>query len=182
MQVITSKENEQVKQIKKLKDKKYRDENKKYLIEGIRLIEEAIQENSDIDTIIICEECIKKEILDSKLLYEIAKYNCLYVTKSIFDTITDVKNPQGVMAIINQKEKQTTIDYKEEVIVILDNIQDPGNMGTILRTADSVGLKQIIISKNSVDVYNTKVIRSTMGAIFRINIIESDDLIKRDKK
>jgi len=182
MQVITSKENEQVKQIKKLKDKKYRDENKKYLIEGIRLIEEAIQENSDIDTIIICEECIKKEILDSKLLYEIAKYNCLYVTKSIFDTITDVKNPQGVMAIINQKEKQTTIDYKEEVIVILDNIQDPGNMGTILRTADSVGLKQIIISKNSVDVYNTKVIRSTMGAIFRINIIESDDLIKTVKE
>lgn len=178
MQVITSKDNEQIKQIKKLKDKKYRDENKKYLVEGTRLIEDAIQEKADIDTIIICEECIKKETLESKLLYEIAKYNCIYVNKTIFDSITDVKNPQGVMAVMNQKEKQTKIDYKQDVIVILDNIQDPGNMGTILRTVDSVGLNQIIISKNSADVYNTKVIRSTMGAIFRINIIESDDLTK----
>ena len=73
MQVITSKDNEKVKHIKKLKDKKYRDEKGQFIIEGIKMLEEAIKENADIDTIIICEECIKKETLSSKFLYEIAK-------------------------------------------------------------------------------------------------------------
>ena len=66
--------------------------------------------------------------------------------------------------------------------MILDDIQDPGNMGTILRTADSLNFKQIIISKGSSDVYNPKVVRSTMGAIFRIKIVESDDLVKLMKE
>ena len=69
-----------------------------------------------------------------------------------------------------------TIDYKQDIILILDNIQDPGNLGTIIRTADSVGLKQILVSKGTADAYNPKVIRSTMGAIFRVNIIEIENL------
>lgn len=178
MQVITSKDNEKVKYIKKLKDKKYRDEVGKYIIEGIKMLEEAIKEKADIDTIIICEECIKKETFDSKFLYEIANEECIYVTEKIFTTLTDVVNPQGILAIINKSRKVNQIKYDEDFILILDNIQDPGNMGTILRTLDSINIKQVIISKNSADVYNPKVIRSTMGAIFRVNIIESDDLIK----
>ena len=178
MQVITSKDNELIKNIRKLKDKKYRDENKQYVVEGTRIIEDAITEKSNIDTIVICEDCIKKETLDNKFLYEIAKYNCTYVSKNIFDSITDVKNPQGIMAIMKQKEKQYSINYNEDVIVVLDGIQDPGNMGTILRTIDSVGLKQVIVSPDCADIYNTKVIRSTMGAIFRVNIITSNDLVK----
>lgn len=142
------------------------------------MLEEAIKEKADIDTIIICEECIKKETFDSKFLYEIANEECIYVTEKIFTTLTDVVNPQGILAIINKSRKVNQIKYDEDFILILDNIQDPGNMGTILRTLDSINIKQVIISKNSADVYNPKVIRSTMGAIFRVNIIESDDLIK----
>lgn len=178
MQVITSKDNEKIKYIKKLKDKKYRDETSKYIIEGIKMLEEAIKEKADIDTIIICEECIKKETLDSKFLYEIANEECIYVTEKIFNTLTDVVNPQGILAIINKPRKVNEIKYDEDFILILDNIQDPGNMGTILRTLDSINISQVVISKNSADVYNPKVIRSTMGAIFRVNIIESDNLIK----
>ena len=70
------------------------------------------------------------------------------------------------------------IDYNDNLFLILDDLQDPGNMGTILRTADSLNLKQIIVSKGSSDIYNPKVVRSTMGAIFRVNIIESDNLVK----
>jgi len=178
MQVITSKDNEKVKHIKKLKDKKYRDENQQYIIEGIKMLEEAIKENADIDTIIICEECIKQETLDSKFLYEIANEECIYVTQKIFNTLTDVVNPQGILAIINKSRSAKTISYDEDFILILDNIQDPGNLGTILRTLDSINIKQVIISKNSADVYNSKVIRSTMGAIFRVNVVESDNLLK----
>lgn len=178
MQTITSKDNEKIKHIKKLKDKKYRDEKQQYVIEGIKMLEEAIKENADIDTIIICEECIKQETLDSKFLYEIANEECIYVPKKLFTSLTDVVNPQGILAVINKSRKANEIKFDEEFILILDNIQDPGNMGTILRTLDSVNIKQVIVSKNSADVYNPKVIRSTMGAIFRVNVVESEDLLK----
>ena len=179
--VITSKDNEIVKHIRKLKDKKYREENNEFIIEGIKLLEEAINENANIKKVIICDDCNLENDIYNELKYEIAKLDCIYVSEKIFEYISDVKSPQGIMAIIEKDTGNKEIDYNENVILILDNIQDPGNMGTILRTADSLNLKQIIISKGSSDVYNPKVVRSTMGAIFRINIIESENLIKTVK-
>ncbi|MBO5413536.1 MAG: RNA methyltransferase [Clostridia bacterium] len=176
--VITSKDNEQIKHIRKLKEKKYRDEYNEYVIEGIKLIKEAIQEDANIKTIIACDNCVKDEEIDPKIMYEIAKYNCIYVEEKVFHSITDVKNPQGLLAIMSKEQKEEEIDFKEDIIVVLDNVQDPGNIGTILRTVDSIGLKQIIVSKNSGDVYNPKVVRSTMGAILRVNVIESQDLVE----
>ena len=178
MQIITSKDNEIIKNIRKLKEKKYRDLSNSYIIEGIKLIKEAIVESKQIKQIIVCEENINNGGIDQKLLYEIAKYECIYVTKKIFSLISDVQNPQGIMAVIEKQNSEDNIDYKEDVIVVLDGIQDPGNLGTILRTIDSVGLKQVIVSKETADAYNPKVVRSTMGAIFRVIIIESDNLIE----
>ena len=115
-------------------------------------------------------------------MLEIAKYECIYVTDKIFSSITQVTNPQGIMAIIEKNTENQEIDYSEDIIVALDNVQDPGNLGTILRTVDSIGLKQIIVSKDTVDAFNSKVVRSTMGAIFRIKIIETSDLIQSIKE
>ena len=103
MQVISSKENELIKHIKKLKDKKERDISGEYLIEGVKLIKEAIQENAKIEKIIVCDECERTEIISQDLMYEIAKYECIYVTKKIFEYITEVKTPQGILAIIKGK-------------------------------------------------------------------------------
>ena len=178
MQVITSKDNEIIKNIKRLKEKKFRIQEHKYLIEGIKLIEEAIAENADIDTIVVCEDCIKNQELDSKLLYEVAKYNCIYVNEIIFGLITDVKNPQGILAVIKKEEESQKINYDEDLIVILDQVQDPGNLGTILRTVDSIGLKQIIVAQGSGDMFNPKVVRSTMGAIFILKVIEREYIQK----
>ena len=182
MQKITSKENEFIKHIKKLKDKKYRDISNEYIIEGIKLIQEAIQEKAKIKQIVICEDCEKAEAIPKELMYEIAKYECIYVTAKVFETITNVIAPQGIIAIIEKQTQNTEIKYDEDIILILDDIQDPGNLGTILRTADSIGLTQIIITKGTADAYNPKVVRSTMGAIFRIKIIESEDLTKTIKE
>lgn len=176
MMVISSKDNEVIKHIKKLKDKKYRDEFNEYIIEGTRLINDAIAENAGFKTIIVCEECEANGKLEQRLLYEIAKYNVVYVTENVFNSLTDVVNHQGIMAVVQKKSSVQNIDYSEDLIVMLDDIQDPGNLGTILRTVDSIGLKQIILSKGSTDVYSQKVVRSTMGAIFRVNIIESESL------
>ena len=176
MQIISSKENQFIKHIKKLKDKKYRDINNEYLIEGIKLIKEAIQEKAKIKQIVICDECEKTEAIPKDLMYEIAKHECIYVTKKLFETLTNVVEPQGILAIIGKSDSKQEINYNEDIIVALDDIQDPGNLGTILRTVDSIGLTQIIISKGTADVFNPKVIRSSMGAIFRVKVIESEDL------
>lgn len=176
MKIITSKDNELIKHIKKLKDKKYRDENKEYVVEGIKMIEEAIQEKCQIKQIIICDDCEKTSIISKEQMYEIAKYECIYVTNKVFESITGVVNPQGILAIIERNNTKQENIRSEEIIVALDDIQDPGNLGTILRTVDSIGLTQILVSKGTADVYNPKVVRSSMGAIFRVNIIECEDL------
>lgn len=181
MQVITSKDNEIIKNIRKLKDKKYRDLANQYIVEGIKLIEEALEEGAKIDKIVVCEECVKDGTLEQNLLYEIAKHDCVYVNEKIFSTLTDVSTPQGILAVINKENSEDSIDYNQEMIVILDGIQDPGNLGTILRTVDSVGFNQIIVSSNTADAYNPKVVRSTMGAIFRVKVIESTDLVQTIK-
>ena len=173
--VITSKDNEQIKHIRKLKEKKYRDEYNEYVIEGVKLIKEAIGEKANIKTIVACDDCVKNEEIDPKVMYEIAKYNCIYAEEKVFKSISDVQNHQGLLAVMS-KEEEGKIDFSEDIIVVLDDIQDPGNLGTILRTIDSAGLKQIIVSKRSGDVYNPKVVRSTMGAILRVNVIESENL------
>ena len=176
--VISSKDNETIKNIKKLKDKKYRDQENCYIIEGIKLIKEAINENAKIKLIIVCDDCKQENNIDEDAKYEIAKYECIYVTEKIFLSLTNVVNPQGILAVIEKEKSNNVINYDENLFLVLDDIQDPGNMGTILRTADSLNLKQIIVSKGSSDIYNPKVVRSTMGAIFRVNIIESDNLVK----
>ena len=185
MQVISSKENEVIKNIRKLKEKKYRDIENSYVIEGIKLIKEAIAENANIKQIIMCEDYTDNVELDKDTLFEIAKYNLIYVTRNIINLITDVKTPQGIISVIEKNNNIEQIDYSQDIIVALDGVQDPGNLGTILRTADSANLKQIILSKNCADPYNPKVVRSTMGGIFRINIIEVEDLentLKQIKK
>ena len=176
MQVISSKDNEFIKHVKKLKDKKYRDESNEYIVEGVKLIEEAVKENAQIKKVIVCEDTTKTYEIPTNVMLEIAKYECIYVTEKIFTSITQVTNPQGIMAIIEKNTTNQEIDYSQDIIVALDDVQDPGNLGTILRTVDSIGLNQIIVSKGTADAFNPKVVRSTMGAIFRIKIIETENL------
>lgn len=178
MQVITSKDNEIIKNIKKLKEKKYRDEENKFLVEGIKMVQEAISENAKISKIVICEDCINDGSIKQELLYEIAKYDCIYVSEKVFKTLTEVTNPQGILAVIEKENGEDKILYNEDIIVVLDGIQDPGNLGTILRTIDSINLKQVILSEKTADPYNPKVVRSTMGAIYRVNMIRSKNIIE----
>ena len=179
--IITSKDNEIVKHIKKLKEKKYREEYNEFIVEGIKMLKEAIDEKMNIKQIVISENC--KGLIPNSIMNEIQKLNYVYVSEKIFNTITDVVSPQGIMAILEKPaNSENQIDYSSSNFLLLDNVQDPGNMGTILRTVDSLNLKQIIVSKGSSDVYNLKVVRSTMGAIFRVKVIESENLVTTIKE
>lgn len=182
MQTITSKDNELIKHIRKLKDKKYRDESNEYLVEGVKLVEEAVKENAKIKQIIVCEDTTRTYEIPTHIMLEIARYECISVSNKIFNIITQVTNPQGIMAIIEKNAQNAKIDYTQDIIVVLDDVQDPGNLGTILRTVDSIGLNQIIVSKGTADAFNSKVVRSTMGAIFRIKIIEVENLAQAIKE
>lgn len=182
MQIISSKDNELIKHIKKLKDKKERDISNEYMIEGIKLVKEAIQEKANIKQIILCDDCEKTENISKELMYEIAKYDCIYVTTKVFKYLSEVQEPQGILAVIEKNNIDKEIDYTQDIIVALDDVQDPGNLGTILRTVDSIGITQILVSKGTADSYNPKVVRSTMGAIFRIKIIECEDLAQTLKE
>mgnify|MGYP001086108670 FL=1 len=169
--LITSKDNSKIKEIKKLKEKKYR--KTAFIVEGIKMLKEAISEKAEIDTIIIREDTE----LDFKLDSELEK-KVIHVTKNVFETISDVVSPQGVLVVINKKIDDNKINQYADYILALDGIQDPGNLGTIIRTADSANIKQILVSKDTVDSYSPKVVRSTMGSIYRVKIIECEDLAK----
>lgn len=163
--IITSKDNEIIKNIKKLKEKKYRLDS--YIVEGIKMVKEAINENQEIALIAIRE--------DFKIDFDTKNIKTVIISNKIFNDISDVKTPQGILAVI-KKNQNNQIETNQDYILALDSLQDPGNMGTIIRTADSANINQIIINKTTVDPYSPKVIRSTMGAIYRTNIIEVEDL------
>ena len=156
--IYTSIENEHIKEIKKLNNKKYRDLNGKFIIEGKHLVEEAIKNN-------LVEEILLLEGNNEK--YDV-KTN--YVNGKVMKYITELDNPYKKIVICNNKNDKIQGNH----ILILDDIQDPGNLGTIIRSAVAFNIDTIILSKTGVDLYNSKVLRSTQGMIFNINIVVSD--------
>lgn len=156
--IYTSIENEHIKEIKKLNNKKYRDLNGKFIIEGKHLVEEAIKNN-------LVEEILLLEGNNEK--YDV-KTN--YVNEKVMKYITELDNPFKIIGICHKKNDKIQGNH----ILILDDIQDPGNLGTIIRSAVAFNIDTIILSKTGVDLYNSKVLRSTQGMIFNINIVVSD--------
>ena len=153
--IITSLNNPTIKEISKLKNKKYRDLTNTYLVEGNHLVEEAYKNNL-LTKIILLE--------DTTCNYDIEK---IYVTKEVMKKLTELDTPNKIIGIV----KENTPLPIGNKILILDNIQDPGNLGTIIRSSVAFDIDTIVLSPNTVDIYNPKVIRSTQGMIFYTNII-----------
>lgn len=170
MLIIRSTQNKTIKYISSLQAKKKRDEEKKFIIEGERFVD-AIPDGWEIDCFAVSES-----FTESKADL-VKKYECrgqvFYVADNIFKNISDTVNPQGVLAVCSQKEYNLSriLQKEKPFIIILEEIKDPGNMGTIIRTADAAGADAIVISNGCVDVYNPKVLRSTAGSIFNIPFV-----------
>lgn len=155
---ITSINNEYIKEISKLNEKKYRDKSNKYLIEGLHLVTEALKYDI-IDTIIIRED----------FSYE-TNIKHIIVSNEVMKKLSDNPSIPKIMAIVYKKE--STISGNK--ILLLDRLQDPGNLGTIIRSAVAFNFDTIILSNDTVDLYNSKVLRSTQGMLFNINILRQD--------
>ena len=150
---------EQIKRILALHKKKYRDENKRFIIEGRKIIEEAIRYKPD---------CIQTIYSTSPESFTQSNSDIIQITSKDLKKISTLKHPQGDLAICRYLESETTGQSKLKIA--LDQIQDPGNMGTITRLAAWFGVEEIIASTDTVDCYNSKVIQATMGAIFNVKI------------
>ncbi|KPU42121.1 putative TrmH family tRNA/rRNA methyltransferase [Oxobacter pfennigii] len=177
MEIIKSKDNQILKYIRKLKNKKTRLENGEFLIEGIRFIEEALISNADIKYC-ICSHELKGDRAEILIKNLKDKGITVYAAEDkLMKDICDTETPQGIAAVVKQKHYDEDLLFlNSNYTIVADRIQDPGNMGTIIRTADAAGADLIVLSNGSVDPYSPKVLRSTMGSIFHIPIILSNDI------
>lgn len=175
MVYIESKTNPLFKETKKLKDRRGRSKTSKYIIEGLRLVEEALKAKVSIDYIFVeSEEIHKFNIYLSKFDKEYIDSIKIYkISKNLNKELSSTENPQGITAVVNMKESQ--FNYQGQFYVLCDRVQDPGNLGTIIRTAHAAKVDGIILTKGTVDVYNDKTLRSTMGSIFYMPIIYDDE-------
>lgn len=165
--MITSIQNEQVKQWRKLHKRKFRVKLKQFLIEGFHLIEEAFNSGWEIETVIIQEGVQPPDWMDADRI--------VVVDTRVFNEITQMETPQGIAAVVHIKELAVQLD---NFVLLVDAVQDPGNLGTIIRTADAAGFSQIVLGTGTVDVYNDKVVRASQGSIFHIPIVQ-DNLIEK---
>lgn len=179
--MITSTKNEQVKSVIELKKKaKARDSQKLFVTEGIRIFTELpkdrvvrvyvsesfLSDSENVKNLEVFLCCCKKDILET-------------VSDSVFSAMSDTQTPQGVLALVRQYEYtvENILNRSGAAhLMLLENLQDPGNLGTILRAGEGAGITGLIMSDDTVDIYNPKVIRSTMGSIFRVPFVYVEDL------
>ncbi len=184
MITITSSSNPVIKEIKSLHKKKMRWINRLYMAEGIKMAEEIVNNGYEAKYLVFAESLL--DLQGGKELFERIKHmkNLINVPEKLFKEISDVETPQGIMAVLPFREisLEDITERQNPFIILLDRVQDPGNLGTIIRTADAFGVDGIIISEGSVDVYNPKVVRATMGSLFRMNIYHADNTVKTIKK
>ena len=168
--MITSENNSQLKNISTLlKKSKERAEQGLFVVEGRKMFLEACGLG-----------IVEKAYLSESYSKECGKVDCDHeiVKDDVFNRIAETVTPQGVIALVRMpKEDAESILKKGRKLVLLEDLQDPGNLGTIVRTAEAAGIDAVVLSKTSVDIYNPKVVRSTMGAVFRMNVFYTDDFI-----
>lgn len=173
--MIESRQNKIVKKIESLKNKKDRDKTGLFVVEGERFVLE-IPNNIKVDMFAVSESYYKNN--DIEKFENIA--SVFVLSDNVFKFCADTENPQGILAVCEKFEKnpQDVVSSKKEngFYIIAEELNDPGNLGTIIRTADAARADGIFLTKGSVDLYNPKVLRSTMGAIFHINIFQNCDV------
>ena len=156
--MYSSVQNDRVKELKKLRDKKYRDASGLFIVEGKNLVEEAYK-NKLLKTLIVLDSSNYSLDVDTMI-----------VTDKVMKYLSELNTPNEIMGIC-YKKKEEKINGN---VLMLDRIQDPGNLGTIIRSAVAFDIDTIILSKDTVDLYNSKVLRSTQGLLFNVNILIKD--------
>lgn len=175
--VITSSSNAQVKNLNLLQKKaKARDEQGVFVVEGLKMFEEARNAGLLVKTY-VSESFYQKKVQEDACYFNDLDYEV--VTDGIFKEVADTLTPQGIMGIVKRLEYSLAdiLSKPSPMLLLLEDIRDPGNLGTILRTAEGAGVSGVILNRSCVDMYNPKVIRSTMGSIYRVPFYQAENFI-----
>lgn len=183
--VIASSQNKTFKKFKSLTMKKYREIESQFLMEGQRYIDTALKNAVSFDAILF-DEATWNHSIDHDLKQRYTKATQVYIlAEALFKELSQTEQSQGIIGVLPVPKQKSLIQKLESIqdsnptnLLMLDRIQDPGNLGTIIRTADAAGLDTILLIKGTVDPYNPKVVRSTAGSILYVNLIEVDDSIE----
>lgn len=181
---ISSKNNSIIKEIRSLSKKKYRWKKQLYIIEGIKLLEEALASGLDLKHILFSQKLLENES-GRELFSRLSNHARLVeVEESIFSSLSDTENPQGILGIVefHINDYKDLFNRKDLHLFYLDALMDPGNLGTIIRSADAFKIDGIIMGQGSVDPYNPKVVRATMGSLFRVPLYFDNGNILKELK
>lgn len=175
---IVSKSNPVIKMAKKLKEKKYRAESRQFLVEGFRFLEEALKSGKKVDKIFYVPE--KEEDFRKYIMPNLKEEEIYTVPETLLKELSSTVHPQGVVGIVQMDENYETKDsipFMNSMYIYLDGLQDPGNLGTIIRSAHAAEAGGILLGKNTVDPYSDKVLRSSMGSVFHLPLYSDGDLM-----
>ncbi len=178
MPILTSKDNKHIKNAVKLKKSaKYRRKTGFFIAEGVRICVDAMLSGAEIETLFVTGEAAEKNSCEYEKLSDYCK-NSFTLTPELFEYISDTQNPQGFLCVIKTLDKSCQFDTIKVngKFIALDNMQDPNNLGTVLRSCEAFGVSGVIMSADCCDIYSPKVVRGSMGAVFRIPFIICDSI------
>ena len=177
--MIISSQNSRVKYVKKLSQRNFRQKERKFIVEGIRFVEEALASNWQTEYLLYTDQGVQGE--RGKGLLKQARdkgVETLEVSENIMGELTDTETPQGVLAVLWQPDYALGDVVKrgqQPLVVIVDGVQDPGNLGTIIRSSDAAAANGVVLLKGTVDLYNPKTLRSSMGSLFHLPVVQAED-------
>ncbi len=173
--MIEATSNKRVREVVNLRKKaSYRREKGLFTVEGQLIFEEVPIE--EVREVYVTENFLKNA--KAEIREKLERLKCELVSETVFSLMSDTKTPQGVLAVVKQRKYclEEILSIEKQHLLILERLQDPGNLGTIIRAGEGAGLTGVIMSGDTADIYNPKVIRSTMGSIFRVPFVYVEDL------
>lgn len=179
MEKITSRENKMIKEYGKLaSSKSYRDKTGLFVIESVKLVKEAFLSGVEIEKVFVTQNCCERNDGVLQKLFETVRQS-YEITEELEHKLSQTGNAQGIFAVCKKLDKQQNLDTmkKDGKYLFLVKLQDTGNLGTIIRTGEALGIDGIIVSKNTCDRYSMKVLRASMGSAFRMPVYQSEDTL-----
>lgn len=181
---ISSKENSVVKYLRSLSDPKSRRKERAFLVEGVKMVEEALRDTRGVSMVVASPPIVQRHGKGILKLAESRSVEVVWISERLMDAVSESKTPQPVMAAVKMGEhtEEELLARSAKLIVVAHRLQDPGNLGTIIRTSEAVGASGVALTPNTVDPFNPKAVRASMGSILRLPIVPVGDFTGFIKK
>ena len=175
---LSSKDNNVIKNLHSLGDPKHRRQEQSFLIEGVKMVEEGLRDKAGVKMVVAAPSLVQHHGKGVLKLAESMGVDILWISERLMDMLSESKTPQPVMAVVKIREhaEKELLAHPSGLIVVAHQLQDPGNLGTIIRTAEAVGAAGVAVTPNSVDPFNAKAVRASMGSILRMPVVHIGNL------